>query len=182
MCSGRRCAPALPWGLQAKDYMDRGDLVPDAVILGLVRETLAQPAFANGAILDGVVRTVPQAEGLRAALRSLGHGRKVDAVLALDVPDDEIVRRMASRTVCDSCQTPYTGRAAGERCDECGGTLVRRKDDEPEAVRNRLAVYAAQTLPVFEWYRAADVPVAVVAAPGSVDDVTRRALAALDIG
>jgi adenylate kinase len=164
-------------GLEAKGYMDCGDLVPDAVILGIVREALAQPMFATGAILDGVVRTVPQAEGLRDALAALG--RAVDAVLALDVPDDEIVRRMGARTVCDTCQTPYTGRAAGERCDKCGGTLVRRRDDEPEAVRNRLAVYAKQTLPVFEWYRAAGVRVAVVDAMGSVDDVTRRALTAL---
>ena len=88
-------------------------------------------------ILDGVVRTVPQAEGLDAMLASAGSA--VDAVLALDIDNDEIVRRLSGRTVCENCQTPYTGRDAGSVCDKCGGTLVRRKDDEPEAIRKRLA-------------------------------------------
>ncbi|HTR78960.1 MAG TPA: adenylate kinase [Gemmatimonadaceae bacterium] len=164
-------------GLEAKGFMDRGDLVPDGVILGIVRDALAQPKFSPGAILDGVVRTVPQAEGMRDVLRGLG--RRVDIVLALDVPDEEIVRRMSSRTVCGSCQTPYMNKAPGDRCDACGGAVVRRSDDEPEAVRNRLAVYAKQTLPVFDWYRAAGVPVATVDATGTVEEVTRRALAVL---
>lgn len=166
-----------PMGREAKAFMDRGDLVPDAVILGIVREELAKPAYARGVILDGVVRTVPQAEGIAQMLESLG--RKVDAVVSLEVADDEIVRRMASRTVCSSCQTPFSDLAPGEPCTNCGGTVARRADDEPEAVRNRLAVFTAQTAPVFEWYRRAGTRLVVVNATGAVSDVTQRVLHAL---
>jgi adenylate kinase len=164
-------------GLEARAYMDRGDLVPDSVILGIVGDALAQPKYARGTILDGVVRTVPQAEGLRDQLAKLG--RKVDAVVAFDIDDAEIVKRMSSRTVCSSCQTPYADRQPDTKCDKCGGTLVRRKDDEPAAVQNRLDVYTAQTAPVFEWYRKSGAKIAEVNAVGSVEDVTRRALKAL---
>ena len=164
-------------GLEAKAYMDRGDLVPDAVILGIVAEELGQPQYARGAILDGVVRTVPQAEGLNAMLEPMG--RKVDAVLAFDVDNDEIVQRLSGRTVCQNCQTPYTGREVGSVCSKCGGTLIRRKDDDPEAVRTRLRVYDEQTAPVLDWYMQRGDTVAIVNAVGSVDDVTRRAMTAL---
>jgi adenylate kinase len=164
-------------GRAAKAAMDRGDLVPDDVILGMMKETLAKPEYAGGVILDGVVRTVPQAEGLERVLRDLG--RKVDVVLAFDVDNEEIVRRLSSRTVCERCQTPYTGREPGTRCEKCGGTLVRRRDDEPAAVRRRLEVYEAQTAPVFEWYSRNGARVAAVDAVGAVADVTTRALRAL---
>jgi adenylate kinase len=164
-------------GLQAKAYMDRGDLVPDSVILGIVGEALAQPKYAKGTILDGVVRTVPQAEGLREQLKKLG--RKVDAVVAFDIDDREIVKRMSHRTVCADCQTPYSDREPGTTCGKCGGKLTRRKDDEPAAVQNRLDVYSAQTAPVFDWYKKAGTKIAQIDAIGSVDDVTKRALRAL---
>jgi adenylate kinase len=164
-------------GLEAKSYMDRGDLVPDSVILGIIKQALSEPRTADGVLLDGVVRTVPQAEGLSRAAEELG--KQVDAVLCFDIDDDEIVHRLASRMVCESCQTPYTGREAGSKCDKDGGTLVRRKDDEPEAIRNRLAVYEKQTAPVLQWYRAHGTKVAVIDAVGSVQDVTARALGAL---
>lgn len=167
-----------PLGLEAKAFMDRGDLVPDSVILGIMRDELSKPEYARGVVLDGVVRTIPQAEGMRDALASLG--RKLDAVVSLDIPNDEIVKRMSSRTVCGTCQTPFTGRSVGDRCDNCGGTLQRRKDDEPEAVRNRLKVYDAQTAPVLEWYRQDGVKLAEVDAVGSVDDVTSRVMRALE--
>jgi adenylate kinase len=166
-----------PLGREAKAFMDRGDLVPDSVILGIVAEELGQPQYARGAILDGVVRTVPQAEGLKAMLEPLG--RKVDAVLAFDVDNDEIVERLSGRTVCQNCQTPYTGREVGSVCSKCGGTLVRRKDDDPDAVRTRLRVYDEQTAPVLDWYMDNGDTVAIVNAVGSIDDVTRRALSAL---
>jgi adenylate kinase len=86
---------------------------------------------------------------------------------------------MSGRTVCSSCQTPYTGRKEGEKCDKCGGTLARRKDDDPVAVQNRLDVYTSQTAPVFDWYKKSGTKIAQVNAIGSVDDVTTRALAAL---
>jgi adenylate kinase len=166
-----------PLGLEAKGYMDRGDLVPDDVILGIIKAALCEPRTANGVLFDGVVRTVPQAEGLAKALRELG--KKVDGVLSFEIDDDEIVRRLASRTVCENCQTPYTGREPGSVCEKCGGTLVRRKDDEPEAVRNRLAVYRKQTAPVLDWYKQHDTKVSTIDAVGPVQDVTMRALGAL---
>lgn len=164
-------------GLEAKAYMDRGDLVPDSVILGIIKQALGEPRAAKGVLLDGVVRTVPQAEGLATVAKELG--KQVDAVLAFDIDDDEIVRRLASRTICEKCQTPYTGREPDSACDKCGGTLVRRKDDEPAAVRNRLAVYQKQTAPVLDWYKKSGTKVAVIDAVGDVKDVTARALAAL---
>jgi len=166
-----------PMGREAKAFMDRGDLVPDAVILGIMKETLARDAFARGSLLDGVVRTVPQAEGMERVLNELG--REVDAVLMFDIDDDELVQRLSSRTVCERCQTPYTGREPGTECEKCGGTLIRRKDDEPDAIRNRLAVYERQTAPVLDWYRANGTPIATIDAVGSVEEVTRRALDAL---
>ena len=164
-------------GKKAKEFMDRGDLVPDDVILGIVGEALAKPEYAQGAILDGVVRTVPQAEGLERVLKS--SKRKLDAVLNFDIDNDEIVRRLSARTVCENCQTPYNGREPGAKCDKCGGKLVRRRDDEPEAIRNRLAVYESQTAPVFDWYKRNGTKVVTVDAVGTMPDVTTRALKAL---
>ena len=166
-----------PMGKAAKAAMDRGDLVPDDVILGIMKEALGAPASAKGAILDGVVRTEPQAAGLQRALGELG--RKLDAVLTFDVPDEELVKRLSGRTVCENCQTPYTGREPGTRCDKCGGTLVRRKDDEPDAIRNRLAVYQRQTAPVIDWYRKDGARLVSIDAVGSTNDVLNRALKAL---
>jgi adenylate kinase len=168
-----------PLGLQAKAYMERGDLVPDQIILGIMRDVLASPEAARGAILDGVVRTVPQADGFNEMLAELG--RSIDAVLLFDVPDDELVRRLSGRTTCKVCQTPYTALEPGTPCPkQDGGVLVRRKDDEPEAVRNRLSVYHQQTEPVIAWYEAHEMPVHRIDAVGSLDDVTARALAALE--
>lgn len=167
-------------GVEAKKYMDRGDLVPDDVILGIMRDVFAAESTRKGAILDGVVRTVAQAEGLATMLVELG--RKVDAVLVFDVDDERLVERLSARTVCDRCQTPYTGRAAGEPCDKCGGRLVRRKDDEPEAVRNRLKVYKAQTEPVIMWYserQETGTKLLPVDADGTLNEVTERAMKAL---
>ena len=165
-------------GLEAKGFMDAGELVPDAVIMGIIKQALGEPRNARGVLLDGVVRTVPQAEGLSKVCQELG--TKVEAVLCFDIDDDEIVRRLSGRTVCEKCQTPYTGREPGTACDKNdGGTLVRRKDDEPEAIRNRLVVYERQTAPVLKWYRENGTKVAVIDAVGSVQDVTARALGAL---
>jgi len=167
-----------PLGLEAKAAMDRGDLVPDDVILGIMKDALGSPEAARGAILDGVVRTVPQAEGLDRALAELG--RSLDGVLLFDVPDEELVRRLSGRTVCESCQTPYTGREPGTRCDKCGGVLVRRKDDEPEAVRNRLRNYHVQTAPVIEWYRSNGARLSTIDAVGTLDEVLDRVQKSLE--
>jgi adenylate kinase len=165
-------------GLAAKAYMDRGDLVPDSVILAIMKEVFASPSAAKGAILDGVVRTVPQAEGLSMMLAELG--RKVDKYLLFDVPDEELVKRLGGRTVCDSCQTPYMGLEPGTKCNKCGGTLVRRKDDEPESIRNRLSVYREQTEPVIKWVKEKKLGLAEIDATGDLDEITDRAMKALE--
>jgi adenylate kinase len=169
-----------PLGLEAKAAMERGDLVPDTVILGIMKETLAKPAYSRGVILDGVVRTVPQAEGLDRLMRELG--RRVDAVLCFDIDNEAIVERLSSRTVCEKCQTPFSDLPAGSPCPQpgCGGTVVRRKDDEPDAIRRRLQVYEAQTAPVLGWYRSKGTRIATVDAVGEVHAVTQRARAALE--
>ena len=165
-------------GLEAKGYMDRGDLVPDPVILGIMKEALREPAHQKGVILDGVVRTVPQAEGLGAVTRELG--RKVDVVLAFDIADEELIARLSGRTTCDICQKPFTGLKPGAACpNQDGGTLVRRKDDDPGAIRNRLRVYREQTAPVLVWYKSNGAHVAHINAVGSLDDVAARAIAAV---
>jgi adenylate kinase len=164
-------------GTEAKAYMDRGDLVPDAVILGILQDVMTSPATKKGAILDGAVRTVPQAEGLGVTLAEIG--KNVDKVLLFDVDDDELVKRLSTRTVCEGCQTPYMGRQQGTECEKCGGRLVRRKDDEPEAIRNRLDVYRTQTAPVIDWYGNNNMKVLRIDADAPVDEVTARALKAL---
>jgi adenylate kinase len=178
-------------GLAAKAAMERGDLVPDSVILGIMKEALAERSAAKGVVLDGVVRTVPQAEGLARVLSELG--RRVDAVLLFEVGEDELVRRLSARTTCEGCQTPYTGREPGSTCEKCGGKLVRRKDDEPEAIRSRMRAYHEQTEPVIEWYerrarRSDDAGardhngprVVRVNALGNIEDITRIVMKELE--
>jgi adenylate kinase len=170
-----------PLGLEAKACMERGDLVPDAVILGIMAEALLAPEQARGVILDGVVRTVTQADGLVKTLELVG--RRLDHVVLFNVDEEELVGRLSARTVCDACQTPFMGRAPGGVHDGCpkspAGHLVRRKDDEPEAIRNRLSVYEAQTAPVVDWFRSHGHHIAEVDAVGSLDAVTARMLAAV---
>jgi adenylate kinase len=144
-----------------------------------MKEALGSDSARKGAILDGVVRTVPQAEGLTGVLGELG--RPLDAVLMFELPDEELVRRLSGRTVCDTCQTPYTGREPGTKCEKCGGTLVRRKDDEPDAVRNRLLVYQRQTAPVLDWYRQHGTRIIGIDALGTPDVVLGRITSALGL-
>jgi adenylate kinase len=168
-----------PMGLQAKAVMERGDLVPDSVIMGIMKEALSQPSASSGVILDGVVRTTPQADGLSSMLSELG--RQVDHVLLFDIEDEELVRRLSGRTVCDSCQRPFFGREPGEVCNIDGqqGTLVRRADDEPASVRKRLSVYREQTAPVIDWYKNAGDKLRTIDATGTPEEVEARALQAL---
>jgi adenylate kinase len=166
-----------PLGREAQGYMNRGALVPDSVILGIMKGALASPAAARGAILDGVVRTVPQAEGLARTVAELG--RRVDPVIVFEVPEEELVRRISGRLVCEKCQAPATGGAPGDPCPSGDGRLVRRADDEPAAVRHRLEVYRADTEPVIDWYRAHGVRVVPVDAVGAPDEIRKRLLRAL---
>jgi len=172
-------AAGTEMGRRAKAAMERGDLVPDAVILGIMKDALAEPEKSKGVILDGVVRTVPQAEGLERVLSELG--RRVDAVLLFEVGEEELVRRLSARTTCDGCQTPYTGLEPGAACAKCGGKLVRRKDDEPAAIRQRMRAYHEQTEPVVEWYESrakkSNGPRVVrVNAVGDIDDITKTVM------
>lgn len=139
-----------PVGLQAKSYMDAGKLVPDEVIIGIVAERLTEADCAKGFILDGVPRTIAQAEALEAA------GVRFDCVLDIEVSDEEIVSRMSGRRACTDCGATYHVTAAPPKaegvCDACGGRLVQRDDDKPETVLDRLSVYHAQTEPLKEFY------------------------------
>ena len=139
-----------PIGLEAKSYMDAGKLVPDEVIIGIVAERLTEADCAKGFILDGVPRTIAQAEALEAA------GVRFDCVLDIEVSDEEIVSRMSGRRACTDCGATYHVTAAPPRaegvCDACGGRLVQRDDDKPEMVLDRLSVYHAQTEPLKEFY------------------------------
>lgn len=139
-------------GSQAKTYMDRGDLVPDDVIIGMIRGRLQD---ASGMILDGFPRTVTQAEALDAELGRLG--APLHAAINLKVDRDELVRRLAGRAICSQCSKPFamdqTGSDTAEKCDDCRGELLVREDDRPEAVVRRLQVYEEQTLPVVSYYR-----------------------------
>ena len=177
-------AAGTPMGLEAKSYYDRGDLVPDHVIMGIIRDVLAAPPQSRGVVLDGVVRTVPQAEGLVAVLADLG--RTLDLVMLFDIADELLVARLSSRTVCSACQTPFAERMPGEIHAECTkspkGSLMRRKDDEPDAVRNRLRVYHAQTAPVVAWYRGHGAAIATIDAVGTLDVVAARVSGAVGQG
>ena len=137
-------------GKEAKKYMDEGNLVPDELILGIVAERVAQPDCQNGFILDGVPRTLAQAEALEKA------GVRIDHVVSIEVADSEIEGRMTGRRVCSKCGASYHITANPPKidgiCDSCGGALIIRKDDAPETVRNRLAVYHATTEVLKDFY------------------------------
>ena len=139
-----------PTGIQAKSYIDAGKLVPDEVIIGIVNERLSQDDCAKGYILDGVPRTIAQAEALEKA------GIRFDAVVSIEISEDEILRRMSGRRVCEACGSSYNVEAVPPRvegiCDNCGGKLIQRKDDTPETVRERLKVYHTETEPLVGFY------------------------------
>lgn len=168
----RKAGTAL--GQEAQRYMDAGELVPDDVILGLIDEALDRPSAAGGFILDGFPRTVAQAEGLASllALRTLA----IDAVLSLEVPDDELVARLSGRRVCEDCGTVTHVAAVGESeiCPVCGGRLIQRRDDQPDTVRRRLQVYREQTQPVLDWYAGRPGGVTSVSGLGSIDEIATR--------
>jgi adenylate kinase len=159
-------------GLEARRYMDTGELVPDSVIIGLVRERLAQPDGRKGFVLDGFPRTAAQAEALDQMLEA--EGTPLDRVVLFQVPDEEPVARLSGRRVCRGCGRNYhltlsPSRTAGV-CDHCGGELYQRTDDEEATVRRRLAVYARDTRPLVEYYRRRGL-LATIAGTGSVDAV-----------
>ena len=155
-------------GLAAKSYIDKGQLVPDNVIIDIVQERLSKPDCANGFILDGMPRTIPQAEAL------IAHGIELDSVLSLEVSDEDIVERMAGRRVC---MNPPKQDGV---CDACGTALIVRPDDAPETVRDRLHVYHEQTEPLKGFYEKLGL-LHSVENVGSIEDVSREIFRSLGI-
>lgn len=165
-------------GLVAKSYIDAGSLVPDEVVIGIVKERLSEEDCKNGYILDGFPRTIPQAEALDDM------GDTVDVVLSLEVDDKEIVKRMSGRRVCEKCGTSYhTEFKKPEKegvCNLCDGNLVIRKDDEPSTVLNRLEVYHEQTEPLMAYYEKQGKLISVKGMD-TVEETTKAVFKALEI-
>lgn len=159
-------------GLMAKSFMDKGDLVPDETIIGMIQQQINDPA---GVLLDGFPRTVVQAQALDAALEKAGS--PVDKVVYMTVDVDELVTRLSSRAICESCQTPYNLQSDPPSkegaCDKCGGKVVVRADDQPEAIKNRFKVYEELTAPVVDYYRERG-EVDEIAATGTPDEVFEK--------
>jgi len=141
-------------GKKAKEYMDAGKLVPDEVVVGMVKERLQKDDCKNGFILDGFPRTVPQAESLDQTLADVG--KKIDKVVSIEVPDSEVVERLSGRRTCENCGTMYHVKFNPPQqdgvCDKCGGKLYQRDDDNESTIKNRLQVYHDQTAPLKDYY------------------------------
>lgn len=168
-------------GKLAKSYMDAGNLVPDEVTIAMAKDRMEQADAESGFLLDGFPRNVSQAEALDELLES--EGIKLDAVLDLEAPEDEVVKRIAGRRVCRNesahvFHVTYNQPAEEGVCDTCGGELYQRDDDSEETVRKRLEVYHTQTEPIIDYYKSQGL-VVTISAMGAVDEVTGRALEAL---
>lgn len=164
-----------PLGQQAKRYMDRGALVPDEVMIGIIRERLQQEDCEDGFILDGFPRTIAQVEALTDLLEALG--KPIDHVVNIDVPEEELLRRLSGRLTCQNCGTMYNvmlepPQVSG-RCDRCGGLLVQRADDRAEPIHERLAVYRESTPPIMEYYRARAL-LRTMDGTGTINDIAKR--------
>ena len=146
-------------GQKAKSYIDKGELVPDEVTIGMLLDRIAQDDCKNGYVLDGFPRTIPQAESLTEALKS--QGDRIDFALNIDVPDEAIIKRMSGRRACPKCGATYHIVYAAPKteniCDKCGTELIMRSDDKPETVKDRLNVYHQQTEPLIAYYKTAGV-------------------------
>jgi adenylate kinase len=167
-------------GKLAKEYMDRGDLVPDEVTVAMVRDRLSEDDAQEGFLLDGFPRNVPQAEVLKKMLAEFGTA--LDVVLNLVVDDEEVVRRLAGRRTCRSCgkvwHVLFDPPAVEGVCDVCGGELFQRDDDREETIRHRLEVYQEQTAPLISFYADEGI-LQGVDATGPVEEITQRAMSAL---
>ena len=167
-------AAGTPLGREAKGYMDRGALVPDDVIIRMIAERLAKPDARSGFLLDGFPRTITQAEALERLLKDLG--QVLERVVYFDVSEPELLRRLTGRRVCRNCQTAFHLVSAPPKtagvCDRCGGELYQRDDDSEATVHNRLGVYARQTAPLLDWYRARGL-LSSVRGEGAISDIRR---------
>jgi adenylate kinase len=167
-------------GLKAQRYMDRGALVPDDVMIGIIQERLQKPDCARGFILDGFPRTIPQAKALAELLDLLE--KPIDYVINMEVPVEEVLRRMSGRLTCQNCGTMFNlslnpPRVPG-RCDYCGGPLIQRVDDKVETVHERLAIYRESTQPLVEYYHDREI-LRTVDGTGSIDDIAKRIIKAI---
>ena len=162
-----------PLGLQAKGFMDKGELVPDSVTNEMVKDRLTHDDVANGFLLDGFPRNVAQAEVLRAILAE--KKTPLHAVLEFSLANEEIVARLSSRLTCKECGAPSVGQ---EKCPQCGGDVYQREDDKAEVIARRLEVYQEQTAPIVSFYRNEGLLI-TVGALGSVEDITAHAISAL---
>ena len=169
-------------GVEAKGYMDAGKLVPDELVVGIVKERVQEPDCAEGFLLDGFPRTIPQADALSAAVEELGLPAPI--VVSMRVPDDELIRRLSGRRMCDTCGAIFhVAREqvdAGDPCphDGCDGDVYQRSDDQAEAIRERLEVYQAQTQPLIDYYEARGV-LLDIDARGEIEEVNQRVRQAL---
>lgn len=174
-------AAQTPLGVAAKGYMDSGDLVPDEVTIEIVRDRIAQADANPGFLLDGFPRTVPQAEALAGILDQLG--TPLDVVLELQVDDEEVVSRLSGRRTCRNCghvwHIAFDPPKVEGSCDVCGGELFQRDDDLPETIRRRLEVYVEQTAPLVGFYSETGL-LRAIHASGAVDEITERAIEALE--
>jgi adenylate kinase len=170
-----------PLGQEAQKYMDAGELVPDQLIVAMVKDTLAGLPEGQGVVFDGFPRTVPQAGSLDVALKELG--RMVERVVVLDAADEVLVKRIAGRRSCPDCGSVFNVFANAPKvesvCDKCGAALVHRPDDNPETVQNRLDVYKAQTEPLIQFYQDREGVMAMIPGEGGVDEIQQGILAAL---
>jgi adenylate kinase len=169
-----------PLGLQAKEIMDRGDLVPDEVMIPMIQVRLQQPDCRSGFILDGFPRTVPQAQALDEVMQSLG--KTFNRVLYLKVPVEELVTRLGGRLVCPTCARTYSPEhnppGASNLCPHDGTPLIFREDDRPEAARHRIRVYLEKTVPVLDYYRREDL-VSDIDGEGSISEIRARIMRAI---
>jgi len=171
-------------GLKAQGFMDVGELVPDELMLDLVREHLGGVPPEAGILFDGFPRTTAQADGLGEVLSEVG--RRVDGVILFEAPDEELIGRLSGRRSCPECGGVYnvhfSPSAVEGKCDRCGADLVHRADDEPDTVRRRLEVYEELTAPLIAYYEGHDAELRRVAADRPVDEVQESFRAAVDLG
>ncbi|MEA1872278.1 MAG: adenylate kinase [Chloroflexota bacterium] len=170
-------------GLLAKSYMDKGELVPDEVAIKMILERINQPDCTSGCLLDGFPRTLHQAEVLDKAFKE--QGKTIDKAIYIEVPNEELVKRLSGRRLCRVCQTPYhiisSPPKTPGKCDKCGGELYQRSDDREETVKERLSIFFAQTIPILDYYKKQSKLIKVNGNLG-IQEVAREIISALKAG
>ncbi|TAL25171.1 MAG: adenylate kinase [Nitrospirae bacterium] len=178
----KNVADGTPLGKEAKVIMDAGGLVSDKIVLGLIEDRLKQPDCKKGFILDGFPRNTAQAESLDGILKNLG--MPIDSALSVDVPKDDLMKRLTGRRTCKGCQQMYNIYFSAPKkdgtCDKCGGALFQRDDDKEETIKKRLDVYEAQTSPLFDYYGKKGI-LKSVKGVGSIDEIFSKVCSALGV-